>query len=61
MNPREKVLGMGNLYIRRGLPIPIDILAEADRLGLSVTDFDQPSNPQTEDNANFHKETIDNG
>jgi hypothetical protein len=44
MNPREKVLGMGNLYLQRGEPIPIDLLAEADQLGLSLEDFDQPTN-----------------
>lgn len=43
MNPREKVLGMGNLYVQRGEPIPIDLLAEADQLGLSLDDFDQPT------------------
>ena len=52
MNPREKVLGMGNLYVRRGQPIPLDVLAEADRLGLSLTDFDQPQTITDNDNAN---------
>lgn len=52
MNPREKVLGMGNLYVRRGEPIPLDVLAEADRLGLSLTDFDQPETITDIENAN---------
>ena len=43
MHPREMLLGMVRLYQQRGEPIPIDVLAEADRLGLSVAQFDQPT------------------
>jgi hypothetical protein len=49
MNQREKVLGMGNLYIELGLPVPMDILVEAERLGLSLHDFDQPTINLTEE------------
>lgn len=59
MNPREKVLGVGNLYLRRGQPIPIDVLAEADRLGLSLRDFDQPSSQNND--ANKQEGDILNG
>jgi len=45
MNPREKLLGIGKLYLMRGEPIPIDILVQADELGLSVEDFGEPTYP----------------
>lgn len=50
MNPREKILGMGKLYLMRGEPIPLDLLAEAERLGLSLIMFEQPllKNPEKE-------------
>jgi|TARA_B110000444_G_C18767363_1_gene560702 hypothetical protein len=59
MNPREKVLGVGNLYLQRGEPIPLDVLAEADRLGLSLTDFDQPSTNYND--ANYQEGEFLNG
>lgn len=46
MDPRERILGIGKLHVLRGEPIPLDVLAEADRLGLSLTDFDQPHFPE---------------
>jgi hypothetical protein len=46
MDPRERILGIGKLHVLRGEPIPLDVLAEADRLGLSLTDFDQPKTSQ---------------
>jgi hypothetical protein len=46
MDPRERLLGIGKLHILRGEPIPLDVLAEADELGLSLTDFDQPNPPE---------------
>ena len=42
MHPREKILGIGKLYLMRGEPIPLDVLAEADKLGLSLDDFGEP-------------------
>ena len=48
MHPREKVLGLGKLYVSRGEPIPLDVLAEADRLGLSLRDFGQPNTLETD-------------
>ena len=46
MDPRERILGIGKLHVLRGEPIPLDVLAEADRLGLSLLDFDQPHFPE---------------
>lgn len=43
MDPRERLLGIGKLYLKRGEPIPIDLLAEADELGLSMSDFGLPA------------------
>jgi len=42
MHPRERVLGMARHFIKRGLPIPVDLIAEADELGLIITQLDQP-------------------
>ena len=42
MTIREKLLGMGRYYTDRGFPVPVDLLAEADKYGLSLSDFDQP-------------------
>ena len=44
MNPREKLLGMGRLYLLRGEPVPLDILARAEAEGLSIEDFGEPIN-----------------
>lgn len=59
MHPREMLLGMVRLYQQRGEPIPIDVLAEADRLGLSVTQFDQPLHNTTD--ANLREGDNSNG
>lgn len=48
MDPRERLLGMGKVYLKRGEPIPLDLLAEADALGLSLEEFGLPST-QSED------------
>ena len=42
VNPCEKLLGMAKKLQLRGEPIPIDMLAEADELGLCLDEFDQP-------------------
>ncbi len=44
MNPREKLLGMGRLYLMRGEPIPLDLLARAEAEGLYLEDFGEPTN-----------------
>ena len=43
MHPREKLLGIGKMYLAKGEPIPSDILARAIELGLSIEDFGEPS------------------
>jgi hypothetical protein len=55
MTSREWLLGLARLHQQRGEPIPVDMLAEADRLGLSLTLFDQPNNAQ------LHQGEFDNG
>ena len=47
MHLREKVLGLARLHLMRGEPIPADLLAEADSLGLLLSAFDQPTNTTT--------------
>lgn len=49
MHPRERVLGMARFYQKRGKPIPLDLLVEADELGLILTDLDQPKTAETQD------------
>ena len=36
MHPREKVLGKAKLLRQQNQPIPLDLLAEADSLGISL-------------------------
>lgn len=57
MNRREMLLGMGKFYLQRGEPIPLDVLVEADQLGLSLADFGEP----THLNAKSHEGDIHNG
>jgi hypothetical protein len=55
---------MAQLYIARDLPVPIDLLAEADRRGLMLTEFDQPRNSVNEEeshNGTIKKEDIYDG
>ena len=49
MDPRERLLGMGKLYLQRGQPIPITLLAEAEALGLSLAEFGLPTTAVDED------------
>ena len=53
MHPRERLLGIGKLYLSRGEPIPLDLLAEADSLGLSLLDFDQPHFPEIDHEGDY--------
>ena len=48
MHPRERVLGMARYYIERGEPIPLDLLVEADELGMSLTLLDLPATHTTD-------------
>lgn len=49
MHLRERVLGLARLHLMRGEPIPADLLAEADSLGILLSELDQPTNPTTID------------
>jgi hypothetical protein len=49
MHPRERILEMGKLCLERGEPIPLDLLAEASELGLSLSDFDEPTFTETQE------------
>jgi len=42
VNPCEKLLGMARKLQSQGKPIPLDMLVEAERLGLSLSLLDQP-------------------
>ena len=57
MHPRERLLGVAQLYRQRGQPVPLDVLVEAEQLGLSLQIFDEP----THHNANSHEGEIHNG
>lgn len=49
MHLRERVLGLARLHRLRGEPVPADLLAEADSLGILLSELDQPTNPTTID------------
>lgn len=54
MHPKERLLGMAKLLRKQGKPIPLDMLVEAEQLGLVLTEFDQPK--QT--TANMEGDTL---
>tara|TARA_B100001094_G_scaffold332019_1_gene402389 strand:- start:809 stop:1006 length:198 start_codon:yes stop_codon:yes gene_type:complete len=39
MHPRERVLGVALLHKSKGENIPVDVLAEMDQYGISLSDF----------------------
>lgn len=43
MTTKERLLGIARQLQLRGEPIPIDMLAEAERYGLSLSIFDEPT------------------
>jgi hypothetical protein len=43
LHPKERLLGLVYLYRKRGDPIPLDLLAEADQLGLSLELLGEPT------------------
>ena len=47
MHPREKLLGMVELYRKRNQPIPVDLLAQADALGLVLAGLEDPQQSET--------------
>jgi len=44
MTTRERLLGIAHRLQLRGEPIPTDILAEAERYGLELSIFNEPTN-----------------
>lgn len=56
MDQRERVLGLGKLHLKRGEPIPLTLLAEAEELGLSISEFGLPINTIDEDGNLNNKE-----
>ena len=49
MKTIDQVLEEANALIERGLPLPLDLLARADELGIMVSSLDQPNDhTQTE-------------
>lgn len=54
MNPREKLLGMAKALQKRGKPIPLDMLAQADELGLSLSRFQEPVQPIDHEGEYLH-------
>ena len=42
MNEKERVLQMALILMKHGEPLPVDLLARADALGIDVEELDQP-------------------
>ena len=42
MHPREKVLEQARLYHLKGEPLPVDLLAHADALGILISSLAPP-------------------
>ena len=49
MTTRERLLGIAHRLQLRGEPIPTDILAEAERYGLELSIFNEPTNTINEE------------
>lgn len=47
MHPRERVLEQARLCQLRGQPVPVDLLAKADALGISMTHMGQSKTVDT--------------
>jgi hypothetical protein len=59
MHPIERLLGLAQLYRQRGDPIPLDLLAQADQLGLSLELLGEPvftATTQGDDNHHGNEE-----
>jgi hypothetical protein len=48
MHPRERVLGLARLAVEAGEPIPVDVIAEAEALGIYASALGQPSTSKIE-------------
>jgi len=51
MHLRERVLGLARRHLNKGEPIPADLLAQADSLGILLSELEQSTNPTTEELA----------
>lgn len=59
MHPREFLLGKARLLLKRGEPIPLDMLAEAEQLGLVLDTLeDNEANLQEGDILNGTEDYI---
>ena len=56
MHPREYLLGKAKLLLKRGEPIPLDMLAQAEELGLVLDSLED-----NEQNANYQEGEFLNG
>ena len=56
MHPRERLLGLARLLQERGEPIPLDMLAQAEELGLVLDTLEEQQTP-----ANSQEGDILNG
>lgn len=54
MHPIERLLGLAQLYRQRGDPIPLDLLAQADQLGLSLDLLGEPTFTATDKGDDKH-------
>jgi len=59
MHPKERVLELARLCEMQGRAVPVDLLAEADELGIQLTALDQPPNSTYQEQYNAEKESTD--
>ena len=59
MHPKERVLELARLCEMQGRAVPVDLLAEADELGIQLTALDQPPNSTYQEQLKAEKESID--
>ena len=59
MHPKERVLELARLCEMQGRAVPVDLLAEADELGIQLTALDQPPNSTYQEQLNAEKERTD--
>ena len=61
MHPREFLLGKAKAMQERGEVIPLDMLVEAERLGLSLEIFNEPIVSTNDNDANRQEGEFLNG
>jgi hypothetical protein len=59
MHPREQLLQKAVYLSRLGKPLPVDVLVEAERLGIILSDFcnhtNKPTNHETKETKGYGK------